>query len=114
MILFMWVIIFVVAFIPGGLVGWMIGLIPAPTALHWALLAGGSVAAAFVASRMISNSADLHYHFENLVMLWPPILLSMMAGLRFSRARGRGPGKKEAAPVFVRFWPSARPARRAD
>jgi hypothetical protein len=90
MILFMWVIIFVVALIPGGLVGWMIGLIPAPTALQWALLGGSSVAAAFIASRMIFNSADLttNYHLENLTMFLPPILLSMMAGLRFSRAKG--------------------------
>jgi hypothetical protein len=89
MILFMWVIIFVVAFIPGGLVGWLIGLIPAPAGLHWTLVVGGSVAAAFMASRVI-HGADLttNYHLENLTMFWPPILLAMMAGLRFSRAKG--------------------------
>jgi hypothetical protein len=90
MILFMWVIIFVVALIPGGLVGWLIGLIPAPAGLQWLLLVGGSVAAAFVASRMIYSSPDLttKSHLENLTMFLPPILLSMMAGLRFSRAKG--------------------------
>jgi hypothetical protein len=38
MILFMWTIIFVVVFIPGGLVGWLIGLTPVPTGLQWTLL----------------------------------------------------------------------------
>ncbi len=89
MFLFMWAIIFVFTFIPGGLVGWLIGLIPIPRALQWTLLVGVSVAAGFVVSRITYKGADLtiKYHFENLTMFLPPILLAMMAGLRFSRAK---------------------------
>ena len=68
MIPFMWVITFVVALIPGGLVGWM-------TAVQWALLGASSVAAAFIASRIVFNSADqtTNYHLENLSTFLPPI-----------------------------------------
>ena len=93
MILFMWIIIFVAAFIPGGLVGWLVGQIPFPTGLCLVLLIGGSIAAGLVASRTIFHSADLttNHHLENLIMFLPPILLSMMLGLRLSRAKAPQP-----------------------
>ncbi len=94
MILFMWGIILVFAFIPGALVGWLIGKIPLPTSISIVLVAGVCVGAGLIASKYTFNSPDLSlkYHFENLAMYLPPVLLSTMIGLWLSRA------KKRAAP----------------
>ncbi|MGQ0683409.1 hypothetical protein [Bradyrhizobium sp.] len=93
MILFMWAIIFAVAVIPGGLIGWLVGKTPLPTLLCMAVLVGGSMAVGFAASLRIFNQSDMtaKYHSENLIMFAPPIILAMMLGLWISRAKKRPP-----------------------
>jgi hypothetical protein len=91
MILFMWGMIFLVALIPGALTGWLIGKIPLPTLVSFVLVICLAVGAGLADSIYTFKSPDLSlkYHFENLVMYLPPVLLAMMIGLWISRAKKR-------------------------
>lgn len=95
MILFMWGMIFMVALIPGGLIGWLVGKTSLPTLLCALLLAGGSALLELSASKLIFKSSDLsiHYHVENVVVFSPPIILAMLLGLWISRAKKRPPSR---------------------
>jgi hypothetical protein len=89
MILFMWGMIFLVAVIPGAIVGWLIGKIPLPTSVSVVLVIGVCIGAGLVASMYTSPGASLKYHFESLAMFLPPILLSAVIGLWINRAKRR-------------------------
>jgi hypothetical protein len=93
MILFMWAMIFMVAVLPGGIVGWLVGKLPVSTPLCVAFSAGGSVVLGLVASKRLNSGDDLqiHYHVENLVMFWPPIMLALLLGLWINRVKKRSP-----------------------
>lgn len=112
MVLLVWGIFLMIALIPGGIVGWLIGRIPLPVGWCVLLAVGVSGAAGFVVSnmRMSSPNATAKYHFENAVFLFgPPILAAMFLGLFVARRM-----KFNSRPSYVdpEDWQGDDPRRR--
>ncbi|MDE5462262.1 hypothetical protein [Bradyrhizobium sp. CSS354] len=93
MILFVWGTILMVTFIPGAIVGWLVGKIPCPTGVCGALLVAGSALLGFAASEIIAPNQSARFHAEELLMNSPPILVAMLLGLWISRVKKRPPAR---------------------
>ncbi|QND70750.1 hypothetical protein [Tardiphaga robiniae] len=112
MVLLVWGIFLMIALIPGGIVGWLIGRIPLPVGWCVLLALGVSGAAGFVVSnmRMSSPNATAKYHFENAISLFgPPILAAMLLGLFIARRMNVSSRPSHVAPED---WHGDDPRRR--
>jgi hypothetical protein len=89
MILFVWGMVFMIALVPGVLVGWIAGKLPLPGWLLAVLMMPASVAVGFIASKMQTPTEEMHRHIENLIVYAPPIAVALLLGLRISRAPRR-------------------------
>lgn len=87
MFLLVWGIFFIIALIPGGIAGWLIGKLP--IAIGWTILLSVIVSGliGFVVELIMStdSSATTKRHLESMLTFAPPIAMAMFLGIFVAR-----------------------------